>query len=132
MLYVDVVNLDIMLHHANTKKLFAANVVKWVICRKYAGANKANPHKPVNSVWDDEIHEYQLVNITSPGKTTPWNVSVDIEGSTVLMQLDTGALLSLMSESTFRELWPERNLSPSQVRLCSYSGEPIPVLGSVR
>ena len=49
----------------------------------------------------------------------------------MLMQLDTGASLFLMSESTFRELWPERNLSPSQVRLCSYSGEPIPVLGSV-
>ena len=44
------------------------------------------------------------------------------------MQLDTGASLSLVS---FRELWPERNLSPSQVRLCSYSGDPIPVLGSV-
>ena len=36
-----------------------------------------------------------------------------------------------MSESTFKELWPHRNLSPLQVRLCSYSGESIPVLGSV-
>ena len=47
------------------------------------------------------------------------------------MQLDTGASLSLMSENTFKELWPDRSLSPSQVRLCSYSGESIPVLGSV-
>ena len=44
------------------------------------------------------------------------------------MELHTGASKSLMSESTF---WPERNLSPSQVTLCSYSGEPIPVLRSV-
>ena len=47
------------------------------------------------------------------------------------MQLDTETSKSLMSESTFRKFWPGRNLSPSQVSLCSYSGEPIPVLVSV-
>ena len=62
------------------------------------------PHKHVNSVQDDATNEYQLLNITSPGKATPWNVSVDIKGSSVLVQLDTGASLSLMSESTLREL----------------------------
>ena len=47
------------------------------------------------------------------------------------MQLDTGALLSLMAETTFKELWPQRSLSSSQVRLCSYSGEAIHVLGAM-
>ena len=47
------------------------------------------------------------------------------------MQLDTGASLSLMAETTFREHWLQRSLSSSQVRLCSYSGETIPVLGVV-
>jgi len=42
------------------------------------------------------------------------------------MQLDTGASLSLMSETTFREL---RSLESSEVRLSSYSGESIPVVG---
>ena len=67
----------------------------------------------MNNVQDDATDEYQLLNIMSAGKATPLNVSVDIEGITVSMQLDTGASLSLMVESTFRELWPERNLSPS-------------------
>ena len=58
-------------------------------------------------------------------------MSVDIEGVTVSMQLDTGASLSLMAEITFREHWPQRSLSSSQVRLCSYFGETIPVLGVV-
>ena len=40
-LVIDVVNLDIMPHLASTKKQFVTNVAKWVICRKYAGANKA-------------------------------------------------------------------------------------------
>ena len=89
------------------------------------------PSKAVNNVQENATNEYQLLNITSFGKVTPWNVNVDIEGVAVAMQLDTGASLSLMPETTFREHWPQRNLSSSQVRLCSYSGEPIPVLGSV-
>ena len=36
-----------------------------------------------------------------------------------------------MAETTFREHWPQRSLSSSQVRLCSYSGEAIHVLGTV-
>ena len=87
--------------------------------------------RPVNIIRDDETDEYQLLNISSSGKVTPWNVSVDIEGVMVQMQLDTGASLSLMAETTFREHWPQRSLSSSQVRLCSYSGEVIPVLGAM-
>ena len=101
------------------------------VCRSKQNKPTKKSQKSVNNVQDDAIDEYQLLNITSPGKATPWNVSVDIEGITVSMQLDTGASKSLMSESTFRELWPERHLSPSQVSLCSFSGEPISVLGSV-
>ena len=44
------------------------------------------------------------------------------------MQLETGASKSLMFESTFKA---EKNMAPSRVSLCSYSGEPTSVLGSV-
>jgi len=36
-----------------------------------------------------------------------------------------------MSETTFTEHWPQRELSPCEVRPSSYSGESLPVLGSV-
>ena len=72
-----------------------------------------------------------MLNISSSGKVTPWNVNVDIEGVMVSMQLDTGASLSIMAETTFKEFWPQRSLSSSQVRLCSYSGEAIHALGAV-
>ena len=87
--------------------------------------------KGVNTVVKEGTDEYALLNVTSPGKATPWNVIVDMEGVSVSMQVDTGASLSLMSETTFREYWPQRELVPSEVRLSSYSGESIPVLGSV-
>ena len=101
------------------------------VCRSKRTRNTKAPSTTVNSVQEDTTDEYQLLNITTVGKATPWNVTVDIEGVTVSMQVDTGASLSLMSETTFREHWPQRSLSSTQVRLCSYSGEVIPVLGSV-
>ena len=45
--------------------------------------------------------------------------------------MDTGATLSLTSEMTLKELWPDMSFSATTVTLCSYSGETIPVLGSI-
>ena len=39
--------------------------------------------------------------------------------------------LSIVSEATFKELWPDKSPLSSNVRLCSYSGEDIPVVGSM-
>ena len=38
--------------------------------------------------------------------------------------------VSTMSEITFKGSWPGRNLGPTEVRLCSYSKEPMPVIGT--
>ena len=92
----DVGNLDIMPRLASTKKQFATNVEKLVTYRGSACRSKQKkPQKPVNNVLDDATDEYQLLNITSPGKATLWNVSVDIEGITVSMQLDTARSLKV-------------------------------------
>lgn len=47
------------------------------------------------------------------------------------MEVDTGAAVSIMSQTTFDELWPNRSKAPSMVRLQSYSAEPISVVGSI-
>ena len=65
------------------------------VCRSKQSRPTRKLQKNVNKVQDDATDE----NITSPGKATPWNVAVDIEGITVSIQLDTGASKSLMSES---------------------------------
>ena len=96
---------DIMLQPASTRTLYAINVGRLAIYRRSA-VKRTRPTqstRPVNNIQDDETDEYQLLNITSSGKVPPWNVCVDIEGVTVSMQLDTGASLSLMAETIFRE-----------------------------
>ena len=55
-----------------------------------------------------------------------------VDDKFVTMEVDTGAAKSLMSEATFYGLWPEWSLDATDVRLYSYSREPIPVLGCVQ
>ena len=55
-----------------------------VCCSKRTRNTKA-PSTLVNSVQDNTTDEYQLLNITTVGKATPWNVTVDIEGVAVSM-----------------------------------------------
>ena len=48
------------------------------------------------------------------------------------MQLDTGASVSIISETTYKSLWSQPpKLSPSNVKLHTYNGEAIAVLGSL-
>lgn len=46
------------------------------------------------------------------------------------MELDTGASVSLVSESQYKQLWPGRSLDPSDINLQTYSKEPLVVMGS--
>ena len=84
-----------------------------------------------DTAQQEDTDEYPLYTLRSPSSTPPITVSVQIEGSSVQMELDTGAALSLMSETVFRQLFPSKELVPSTIRLCAYSGEPIEVIGSV-
>ena len=47
------------------------------------------------------------------------------------MEIDTGASLSLISESTCRKLWPKKRLLSTIAKLKTYSGEALPVLGTL-
>ncbi len=51
---------------------------------------------------------------------SPITVKVTLDDCMVDMEVDTSSSLSLMSESTFRGLWPGSSLQPSQVRLQTY------------
>ena len=48
------------------------------------------------------------------------------------MEIDTGASLSLVSEVTYKKLWPGKRLLPTPVKLTTYSGEKLPVVGQMQ
>ena len=58
-------------------------------------------------------------------------MSVVVDGANIDMEVDTGAGVSLVSETTFRRLWPHKTWKSSSVWLRNYSGELVPVRGAV-
>jgi len=60
----------------------------------------------------------------------PLKVAVKRDTQDVCMNLDTGPSVSIMSETKKKQLWPGRSLSPSQLKLQTYSKEHLVVVGS--
>ena len=56
---------------------------------------------------------------------------MSIENQDVLMEVDTGASLSVISETTYKSLSTVLPLQPTQAKLCTYMGESLGVLGSI-
>ncbi|KAL1430157.1 hypothetical protein MTO96_015361 [Rhipicephalus appendiculatus] len=63
--------------------------------------------------------------------TRPFRVEVSVNGISLLMELDTGASVSVVSEDTFRRKFQSARLEPSTVLLKSYSGELTAVKGTL-
>ena len=64
-------------------------------------------------------------------KSQPLVTTVHINNKEIPMEVDTGAALSLISEETYSSNFSGRILQPIKVQLRTYSGERIPVLGSL-
>ena len=57
-----------------------------------------------------------------------------VDGAQLEMEVDTGAGISLVSEATYTNLWPKNPpvLQQTHVRLRTYTGEPVVILGVVQ
>ena len=69
--------------------------------------------------------------LTPPPSLVPsYIVAIEINGKALPMEIDTGASLMLVSEGTFKESWPTTKLTHTGIKLHSYSGESVPVVGT--
>ena len=59
----------------------------------------------------------------------PIEVKVTIEGKDLKIDVDTGAAVFIISNSTRVKLFPHLKLHPSKVVLRTYTDEPIKVVG---
>ena len=78
---------------------------------------------------EDSLEDIQVVKQIG-GKMPPLKVCLQVDECEIPMEIDTGASMSIMSETTYRKLWPTRELEVSDVKLQTYSKEPIPVVGA--
>ena len=127
---------DVVCHECG-KKGHLRNVCKSKSAGRTQGQQKQLSAKPVHlleervSEAEDTDENYDLYTINSASKPQPYKKNVEINGISIQLEIDTGASLTLISERTFQEYWPEVQLSPSGITLRSYLGESIPVLGCV-
>ena len=69
-----------------------------------------------------EENEYTLFKLYAHiDSQSPYLVTLQVDGVPLQMEIDTGSSLSLISESTFRQLWPNRTWEDSQTNLTMYS-----------
>ena len=109
------------------------------VCRSKQKGKEPKGHpprvllQPVCHLEDKDEEEYiPLYHLSSKKGSPPIRAQAQVDDKFVTMEVDTGAAKSLMSEATSYGLWPGRSLDATDVRLCSYSREPIPVLGYVQ
>ena len=112
------------------------------VCRKRSGGQHKTPQsprgKPVHHLEENSDEDSDsdltgtLYTMNSNSKSHPYVVNVEVSGKPLQMEIDTGASLTLVSERTFQEYWPSMALSPTGVKLHSYSGESVPVVGTAQ
>ena len=85
----------------------------------------------VSSNPDSDLGEYSILSNSVHKSSPPITVEVNMSGQPVTMELDTGAAASVMSNSTFKKLFPRLRVHRSSLVLNTYSGHVLKVLGEV-
>ncbi len=80
---------------------------------------------------EDDYGGIATIMQVGPGKKDPLKLNVSLDDKPLCMELDTGASVSLVSNTTFKNLFGNRNLRNSDLTLRTYSGELLNVLGEV-
>ncbi|XP_071498023.1 uncharacterized protein [Diadema antillarum] len=78
-----------------------------------------------------EYGNLRLYRVDGKSNVPPLKVKVNIDSQEVGMEIDTGASISLMSETIFRTYWPKRRLSPTTMKLRTYTNHELEVVGVV-
>ena len=73
--------------------------------------------------------EYNYTLSTLTGKVKPIVITVNVNGTDILMEVDTGASLSVISEQTFQAIAsPTDKLQATSITLTTYSGQNLHIL----
>ena len=105
------------------------------VCRSKLNAKKAHKVSEEQDQSSEKSDEEILAvfSTTSRSAMEPMSVVVQVNQLNLTMEVDTGASVSLISEATYEQLWQENRpkLNKAKVKLRTYSGEMLKVLGSI-
>ena len=78
----------------------------------------------------DEDNDLPICRVSNPS-SYPITVELQVNKKNLLMEVDMGASVSVISMKTYKKLFPNISLNASTVRLKTYAGEPMPVAGEI-
>jgi hypothetical protein len=85
-------------------------------------------HIPTTTPPNQPDHTYNL--FTVPGKVPPYVIAVNVNGTDLVMEIDTGASLSVISEQTFHNISaPTDKLLKTDITLTTYTSDELNILG---
>lgn len=87
----------------------------------------------LNNFVEQEIEHFPLFNVDAIDQNyiKPFSVKAKIEGEMVEMEVDTGAGLSCMPESLYKQKFAGIQLKPTAIRLKTYNGQIINPSGQI-
>ncbi|XP_058872250.1 uncharacterized protein K02A2.6-like [Acipenser ruthenus] len=91
-------------------------------------------HSLEGEVDEDEPEVVYSMHQAKTEKVEPIYVTVKAQGEELQMEVDTGASFTVISESTYRGTWHGKQLPPlskSAIKLRTYTGEEIKVIGII-
>ena len=103
-------------------------------CRTQFRGKPRSTHKvDAEQSPSDEPVEILALFRTKSKSAESMAITVKADQADLVMEVDTGASVSLMSETTYKQTWKEHlpHLNKSNIRLRTYSGEFLKVLGSI-
>ena len=80
---------------------------------------------------DDKAEEYTLFTLKE-GASTPIKVDMQVDEQNLVMELDTGASRSVISEATYRRYFQGKPFMKGEVKLRTYSGHEVQVRGELQ
>ena len=86
--------------------------------------------RPESESSDSEFH-LNPIFVLGSRSSKPIEVDLVINDKPVTMELDTGAAVTIMSQRQQRSLFPDALLQPSNIRLKSYTGERVEIVGEM-
>ena len=99
-------------------------------CTSPREASQEKSNDPSSFTWEQSPADIVHVHSVSQSVPESFKVPVEINGTPVTMELDTGAAVSLVSEAIWSEQLHRPKLEPCTLKLQSYPDRNLEVLGS--
>ena len=81
---------------------------------------------------EEEVDNNFSIFAVGRTSTTPISINLFINAKPLVMELDTGVAVSIISEEQLRKRLPNKQVRPSTIVLRTYTAEKIPLLGEAQ